>query len=158
MRDIEKIILEPIGIIHTENKKPQGTPIQPLFGKKDSLGRAEVFSKYLEGLVDLGGFSHIILIYAFHLSKEYRMTVTPFLDDHPRGLFATRAPRRPNPIGISVVELVEVNANSVTFRSPDMVDGTPLFDIKPYVPDFDSIQAHRIGWLKGKIGSRTGGR
>jgi tRNA-Thr(GGU) m(6)t(6)A37 methyltransferase TsaA len=158
MRNIEKIILEPIGIIHTENKKPQGTPIQPLFGKKGSLGRAEVFSEYVDGLADFEGFSHMILIYAFHLSKEYRMTVTPFLDDNPRSLFATRAPRRPNPIGLSVVELVKVVDGSLSFRTPDMVDGTPLLDIKPYVPDFDSIQARRIGWLTGKIGSRAGGR
>jgi tRNA-Thr(GGU) m(6)t(6)A37 methyltransferase TsaA len=158
MPDTNKIILEPIGIIHTEDTKPQGTPIQPLFGKEGSLGRAEVFSEYVEGLTDLEGFSHIILIYAFHLSKEYRMMVTPFLDDNPRGLFSTRAPRRPNPIGISAVELVAVNDSSVVFRNPDMVDGTPLLDIKPYVPDFDSIQAQRIGWLNGKIGLKTGGR
>jgi tRNA-Thr(GGU) m(6)t(6)A37 methyltransferase TsaA len=154
MSEKDEIVLSPIGVIHTDAKGPEGVPIQPVFGDKDSLGRAEVFVEYKDGLKDLDGFSHIVLIYSFHLSRGFSLTVVPFMDETERGLFSTRAPRRPNPIGISVVELVGVEENIVSFRGPDMVDGTPLLDIKPHVPDFDSPGSTRIGWLKGRIGSR----
>jgi len=152
MPDAGDIILRPIGVIHTNNPQPEGTPIQPVFS--EGQGQAEVFVEYRNGLKDLEDFSHIILVYLFHHSKDYSLRVVPFMDEQERGLFSTRAPRRPNPIGISVVELMSVEDGTVVFKNPDMVDGTPLLDIKPYVPDFDSVDTDQIGWLEGRIGSR----
>lgn len=106
--------------------------------------------EFARGLQDLDGFSHIILIYHFHLSKGYSLTVKPFLDDIPRGVFATRAPKRPNSIGMSVVRLVRVEGSTLYIEDVDIVDSTPLLDIKPYVPEFDFRKAERIGWLTGK--------
>ncbi len=103
------------------------------------------------GLKDLSGFSHIILIYHFHASKGYVLEVKPFLDDSLRGVFATRAPRRPNPIGLSVVRLVSVEGCTLRIQDVDVLDGTPLLDIKPLVPEFDSPGVDRIGWLSGKV-------
>jgi tRNA-Thr(GGU) m(6)t(6)A37 methyltransferase TsaA len=140
----------PIGIIHTPFKTPEGTPIQPQ-GASGVEGTVEVFSEYVEGLADLQGFSHIIIIYHFHLAKPFSLQVKPFLDDKPHGLFATRAPSRPNPIGISVVELMEIDNGRLHIRGIDVVDKTPLLDIKPYVPDFDVRDATKIGWLKKKM-------
>ncbi len=150
-QDVE-ILFRPIGVVHTANKQPDGTPIQSIFG--EGLGRAEVFDEFKEGLEDLDGFSHIILLYAFHQLKSHKLKVVPFMDVQERGIFSTRSPARPNPIGISVVELVSVEDNIVIFKNPDMINGTPLLDIKPYVPELDSLTAHRIGWLEGRIGSR----
>jgi len=126
-------------------------PIQPT-GAKGIAGTIEVSQEFIEGLKDLEGFSHIILIYHFHQSQGYALSVKPFLDDNLRGVFSTRAPRRPNPIGISVVELIKVEGNMLYIENADIVDGTPLLDIKPYVPEFDSQKADRIGWLSGKAG------
>jgi len=138
-----------IGIIHSPFKTPEGTPIQPT-GATDVEGSVEIFSEYAEGLDDLAGFSHIYLIYHFHLSKKFSLKVTPFLDNRQRGLFATRAPSRPNPIGLSVVRLVGVTDGILKVRDIDVVDGTPLLDIKPYVPEFDVRNAERIGWIGQK--------
>ncbi len=141
---------EPIGVIHSPFKEPAGMPIQPL-GAQGVEGRVEVAPAYEEGLQDLSGFSHIILLYHFHCSQGYRLRVTPFLDDEPRGLFATRAPRRPNPIGLSVVRLLRVEGATLYIANVDILDGTPLLDIKPYVPDFNAIPADeeiRTGWLE----------
>lgn len=107
-------------------------------------------SAYAAGLKDLRGFSHIILLYLFHLSDGYSLEVRPFLDEEARGLFATRAPSRPSPIGISIVRLLEINGNKLVIEDVDMVDGTPLLDIKPYVPAFDHRENVRTGWLEGK--------
>jgi tRNA-Thr(GGU) m(6)t(6)A37 methyltransferase TsaA len=107
--------------------------------------------EYVEGLKDLDGFSHIILLYHFHLSRGYSLTVKPFLDDKLHGVFATRAPKRPNPIGISIVRLLSIEGNILSIKDVDIVDGTPLLDIKPYVPEFDSIQTANIGWLSDKV-------
>jgi tRNA-Thr(GGU) m(6)t(6)A37 methyltransferase TsaA len=107
----------------------------------------EVYDDYVEGLADLDGFSHIILLYHFHESSGYRLRVKPFLDNQKRGLFATRAPWRPNPIGLSVVRLVQVEGSKLTVEDVDILDNTPLLDIKPYVPEFDQRTKTRLGWL-----------
>ena len=151
---------EPIGVIHSPFTEPAGMPIQPL-GAQGVEGRAEVGAAYEEGLQDLSGFSHIILLYHFHRSRGYRLRVTPFLDDAPRGLFATRAPRRPNPIGLSVVRLLRVEGATLYIANVDILDGTPLLDIKPYVPDFNAIQAEeeiRTGWLEHRSDRANGHR
>ena len=139
----------PIGIIHSPFKTPKGSPIQPP-GADGIEGRVEVFPEYVAGLSDLQGFSHIHLIYHFHLAKSFSLHVKPFLDDKPHGLFATRAPARPNPIGISIVELTGIENGQLHIRDIDIVDKTPLLDIKPYVPDFDDRAATKIGWLEKK--------
>ena len=139
--------MTPIGTIHTPFPEPEGMPIQPA-GAIGIEGTVEILEKYQEGLKDLGGFSHIVLIYAFHRSEGFNLHVVPFMDTEPRGLFATRAPRRPNPIGISVVELDRIEGGTLLIRNVDMLDGTPLLDIKPYVPEFDSHATARTGWLE----------
>jgi len=103
-----------------------------------------------EGLKDIEGFSHLILIYSFHRSKNYSLLVKPFLDDALRGVFATRAPKRPNPIGISVVRLRKVEGRILHVEDLDILNGTPLLDIKPYVPEIDAFQTKRVGWLSKK--------
>lgn len=110
-----------------------------------------MFPHYEQGLKDLEGFSHIILLYHFHLAGEPRLTVTPFMDSIPRGIFATRSPQRPNAIGISVVRLIKIEKNILCIQDIDIVDGTPLLDIKPYVQDFDRSDGVRIGWLEDNI-------
>ncbi|MCP4568910.1 MAG: tRNA (N6-threonylcarbamoyladenosine(37)-N6)-methyltransferase TrmO [FCB group bacterium] len=145
------ITMHPIGYIHTPYTDPKGAPIQPRYGDKVS-GTVEILPEYAEGLSDLDGFSHIYLLFHLHLSSEYKLKVTPFLDDQLRGVFATRAPRRPNPIGLSLVRLIKIESNILHIENPDMVDGTPLLDIKPYVSAFEDIGDHRIGWLTGKAG------
>ena len=137
----------PIGIIHSPHKIPQGSPIQPS-AAEGIEGHIEVFPEFAGGLEDLTGFSHIFIIYHFHLSKKFSLKVKPFLDDNQRGLFATRAPSRPNPIGISVVRLVEIIERTLRIQNVDVVDRTPLLDIKPYVPAFDVHTVEKIGWLE----------
>ena len=136
-----------IGVIRTPFKEIQGMPIQPT-GAHGILGTVEVFPDYAPGLKDLNGFSHIILIYHFHEARESRPTVTPFLDSQPRGVFSTRAPNRPNPIGLSVVKLLGIGGPQLYIENVDILDGTPLLDIKPYVPEFDHFPADRVGWLE----------
>ena len=126
-------------------------PIQPA-GAKGVAGTVEINPEYREGLSDLEGFSHVILIYHFHLSEGYSLRVKPFLDKKLRGVFSTRAPRRPNPIGLSVVRLIGVEDSTLHIENVDIVDGTPLLDIKPYVSGLDGIEAERTGWLSGKTG------
>lgn len=138
---------KPIGIIHSPFKVPKGTPIQPESARRIK-GTVEVFPDYVEGLKDVEGFSHIILIYHFHLSKKVKLAATPFMDDEKRGVFAMRGPSRPNPIGVSVVRLIDVKGNILHIQDVDIVDGTPLLDIKPYVPEFDIRDAKKIGWLE----------
>lgn len=140
------ITYHPIGTIRTPYKKKEGMPIQPS-SEEESKGTVEVDPKYQDGLRDLEGFSHIYLIYHFHRSKGYSLLVTPFLDDKPHGLFCTRAPSRPNGIGISVVKLNRVDENILQVENIDILDGTPLLDIKPYIPDFDAPEAERMGWI-----------
>ncbi|MGB9177181.1 MAG: tRNA (N6-threonylcarbamoyladenosine(37)-N6)-methyltransferase TrmO [Methanoregula sp.] len=137
----------PIGIIHTPFTDITGMPIQPT-GARGIRGSVRIFQEYAEGLRDLEGFSHLFLIYTFHRCPSYQLTVTPFLDTTPRGVFATRAPRRPNAIGLSTVRLIEVNGTTLVIEDVDILDGTPLLDLKPYVPAFDSYPDASSGWLE----------
>ncbi|MGW8161022.1 MAG: tRNA (N6-threonylcarbamoyladenosine(37)-N6)-methyltransferase TrmO [Desulfobulbales bacterium] len=148
-----KIEFTPIGIIHSPFTEPEKMPIQPA-GAKRVKGSVEVFEQYRPGLQDLNGFSHIILLYCFHRSRGFNLKVIPFLDTVHRGLFATRAPRRPNPIGLSIVRLDGVDDGVLRISNIDVLDNTPLLDIKPYVPDFDAQDKVRTGWLEeisGKV-------
>ena len=144
-----KIELKPIGIIHSPYKTKEEVPTQAYLS--DKVGEVEVFKKYEDGLKDIDGFSHIIIIYSFHKSKGYSLHVKPFLDDVSRGLFATRTPNRPNPIGISNVRLLERRGNILKIKGMDVIDNTPLIDIKPFVPRFDDRERVRFGWLEEKL-------
>jgi tRNA-Thr(GGU) m(6)t(6)A37 methyltransferase TsaA len=143
-------MLKPIGVVHTPFKDKKGMPIQGGL-HPDVKGKIEVYKEYMEGLLDLEGFSHIILLYVFHKSDGYTLKQKPFLDDMEHGVFAIRSPKRPNPIGMTVVRLDKIEDNILHVSRVDMLDGTPLLDIKPYVPDFDQRENVRIGWLEGKI-------
>jgi tRNA-Thr(GGU) m(6)t(6)A37 methyltransferase TsaA len=145
------ISYEPIGIIHSPFAGIESVPIQPT-AAIGIRGTAEVFAEFAAGLKDLEGFSHIILLYHFHRITQSRLLVTPFLDQKARGVFATRAPTRPNPIGLSVVRLLNVEANVLQVENVDIVDGSPLLDVKPYVPEFDHYEAERTGWLAAARG------
>ena len=147
---MNEIRYKPIGIIRSPFKEPRGMPIQPA-GARDIEGTVEIASEYVEGLKDIEGFSHIILIYHFHLSAGYLLKVEPYMDKESHGVFATRAPSRPNPIGISVVRLVKIDGNTLYIQDADIVDGTPLLDVKPYVPEFDTRKAEKIGWLEKNV-------
>ena len=149
-----EFVMRPIGIIHTPFSETTGMPIQPAFSQ--ALGRVELLPEYAQGLQDLDGFSHVILIYALDRSNGYSLLVKPFLDDVGRGLFATRHPCRPNPIGISTVRLVSVKDNMLEVEGIDVLDGTPLLDIKPYVPDFDSRAVARAGWYDDRPAGKDG--
>ena len=127
--------------------EPEGMPIQPA-GAAGVKGTVDVFEDFQAGLKDLDGFSHIILLYHFHRSHSFNLHVVPFMDSEPRGLFATRAPKRPNPIGLSVVQLDKIEAGVLHISNVDILDGTPLLDIKPYVPEFDAQIEVRTGWLE----------
>jgi tRNA-Thr(GGU) m(6)t(6)A37 methyltransferase TsaA len=137
----------PIGTIHTPFDDLEGMPIQPT-GAASVQGTIVMDREYEQGLNDLEGFSHIILLYHFHHSKGYKLMVKPFLDDHKRGLFSTRAPKRPNPIGLSIVRLMKRDKNKLYIKDIDVLNGTPLIDIKPYVPGFDTKEVTSIGWLE----------
>lgn len=139
--------IQPIGIIHTPFTDLEGMPIQPA-GAAGMAGTVELFEVYRDGIKDLDGFSHIILLYYFHRSRGFSLHVIPFMDSEPRGLFATRAPKRPNPIGLSVVRLDKIENGILYIRNVDILDGTPLLDIKPYVPAFDAQGKVRTGWLE----------
>ncbi len=143
---MNEIIYKSIGIIHSQFNTLSGMPIQPS-AAPGIKGTVEVFSDYAAGLKDIEGFSHIILLYHFHLSDGYQLEVIPFLDNKKHGIFATRAPRRPNQIGLSVVKLNEIENNILHIEKVDVVNDTPLLDIKPYVPEFDKMEDIQIGWL-----------
>ncbi len=147
---MNEIKYKPIGVVHSPFKEPKGTPIQPA-GAKNIDGTVELFPEYAEGLKDLEGFSHIILIYHFHLSKRASLKVKPYMDSEVHGVFAMRGPSRPNPVGISVVGLVRIENNILHIHDVDIVDGTPLLDIKPYVPEFDIRKVEKIGWLEKNV-------
>jgi tRNA-Thr(GGU) m(6)t(6)A37 methyltransferase TsaA len=142
-----KIAYAPIGIIRSPFTEPEGMPIQPV-GALGVKGTVEVFEDFHPGLKDLDGFSHIILLYHFHRSHTFNLHVVPFMDSKPRGLFATRAPNRPNPIGLSVLQLDKIEDGVLHVQNVDILDGTPLLDIKPYVPEFDAQAKVRTGWLE----------
>ena len=155
MEDIG-ITFRSIGIIHTPFRDLSGMPIQPS-AAEGVEGTVILDPALQEGLQDLEGFSHIILLYYFHQAGDPKLLVKPYLDDEQRGLFATRAPRRPNGIGFSIVKLLKIQGNILTVANVDILDGTPLLDIKPYIPYFDRPEADRVGWLeknKGKVGGK----
>ena len=137
----------PIGVIHTPFKERAGMPIQPS-GGCGIQGTVEVYPEFREGLSDLDGFSHIILLYCFHRIEGFKLRVVPFLDTRSRGVFSTRAPTRPNPIGLSVVRLLSLEDGILRIENVDILDDTPLLDIKPYVPEFDAQSKIRTGWLE----------
>ena len=139
------IMFQPIGVIHSEHVRPEDTPIQPIFAS-DCLGRVEVYPEYAEGLLDIEAYSHIYLIYHLHAVKETRLLTKPFLQDEVHGIFATRSPFRPNPIGLSIVQLAGREGNTLLIEGADILDGTPLLDIKPYSRRFDNISTQRNGW------------
>jgi len=143
--DPQDIVLRPIGVVHSSHKKLEETPIQPAFAE-GVKAEVEVFAEYREGLRDLEGYSHIYLIYYFHRAPAPKLTVIPYLQDTPRGLFATRAPCRPNAIGLSLVRLLKIENGILHVEDMDVLDGTPLLDIKPYVSRFDSCEDARCGW------------
>lgn len=138
--------MRPIGVIHSPFTEESKTPIQP--SRSQAVGKIELFPQFADGLQDIEGFSHLILIYVFHRSSGYSLQVTPFLDDKRRGLFATRYPRRPNPIGLSTVRLLSQDVNVLEIEGVDVLDGTPLLDIKPYMPEFDIRTDVRSGWYE----------
>ena len=142
---MENINFRQIGTIHTPFREAAGMPIQPP-GAKGANGRVEVFPEYSDGLKDIEGFSHIILLFYFHKSEGFKLQVSPFLEQEIHGVFAVRAPRRPNPVGISIVKLERREGNILFIDNPDIIDGTPLLDIKPYIPDFDSYPDAVPGW------------
>ena len=140
------IELRPIGVIHTSFREATGTPIQAAFAN-GAEGVVEVNAEYAAGLKDLAGFERVWLVYWFDRAAGCRLEVTPYMDTQPRGVFATRAPSRPNAIGMSPVKLERVEGNKLYIRDADMLDGTPLLDIKPYSPQFDCFAVSRSGWM-----------
>ena len=150
------VTYRPIGTIHSPFVDLRNMPIQPT-SESSAPGTAEVFPEFAEGLGDLDGFSHVILLYHLHRTRRAALSVVPFLGDRPRGLFATRAPTRPNPIGLSIVELVRIEGHRLHLANIDVLDATPLLDIKPYVPQFDRPEQVRVGWIaaaQGEVGRR----
>ena len=139
-------MINPIGVIHSPFKELEKMPIQPKSAVGE-LGRVVIFDEYVAGLQDLEGFSHIYLLYRFHECRKTKLKVIPFMDVVERGVFATRAPVRPNHIGLSVVTLQEVKGNTLIIEGVDVLDGTPLLDIKPYVAKFDQVGSSRDGWV-----------
>jgi len=154
---INEIKLKPIGMIHTPYKELKDMPIQGTFGK-NVKGTIGLFAEYQAGLKDIEGFSHLILIYYFDRSKEERLVAKPFLENQEHGIFAIRSPHRPNHIGFSIVKLEKVKGCTITFSEVDMLDITPLLDIKPYVAHFDSRTRVKSGWIDRHFKDKKGGR
>lgn len=144
-RSRDRIVHTPIGVIHTPHTRAEETPIQPTYAK-GIPGTVEVFPEYEDGLRDIEGFSYIYLIYSFHRAGTPRLSVTPYLEDEERGVFATRAPCRPNAIGISLVRLVGRDGRTLRIEDVDILDGAPLLDIKPYASRFDTREDAKSGW------------
>ena len=160
MSEAEAFTYRPIGIIHSPHTDPEATPVQGAFAR-GVRGVVEVFPPYAAGLKDLEGFSHVYLLYHFHLSCGFSLLVKPFLDVVERGLFSTRAPRRPNAIGLSIVALKGIEGRTLHVEDVDILDGTPLLDIKPYIKRFDEVRNPRCGWHEGideETAARCGGR
>jgi tRNA-Thr(GGU) m(6)t(6)A37 methyltransferase TsaA len=147
---MQTITYHSIGVIHSPLKTPAGAPLQSVSGGR-LKGTVQVFPRYVPGLKDLAGFSHVILISHLHLSGRPSLTVRPYLDNVEHGVFATRAPARPNPIGISIVKLRKIRGGTIFIQGLDLVDGTPILDLKPYVPQVDTRKAKKIGWLTQNI-------
>ena len=141
-----EITYHPIGIVHSPFKKPEGTPIQPVVAN-DTEAIIEIYPEYSEGLKDLESFSHLYILFHLHLIKGKKLTVIPFLDTIPHGVFATRSPARPNPIGLSVVSLEKIIGNNLYIKNIDILDSTPVLDIKPYISQFDVFETTKNGWF-----------
>lgn len=158
---MQGLTYRPIGIIHSKHTVAGKTPIQPVYAQ-GCKGQVEVFTEFAKGLKDLDGFSHIYLLYHFHQSPQVKLIVKPFLQDIEHGVFATRTPCRPNAIGLSVVELEKIEGRILHVNGVDIIEGTPLLDIKPYTQKFDRFDVRQSGWqdevddetahLKGKRG------
>ena len=151
MEEQHSLELKPIGIIHSPYKNTGEAPYQGY--KSEEISQIEVFKEFEEGLKDIDGFSHIIIIYWFHKSQGYHMLVKTPWDDRLHGLFTTRSPHRPCPLGLTVVELVVRENNILKVKGLDAVDGTPLLDIKPCIPVIDERSVIKLGWLEGKLGT-----
>jgi len=147
---MQQITYKPIGIIHSPFLTLNNIPIQNV-GATEEIATIEIFPEFVDGLKDLEGFSHIILLYHLHLVQNSALIVKPFMDTVPRGIFATRSPIRPNPIGFTIVKLVGINNNLLTIKHFDMLNNTPLLDMKPYISTIDEIKDSKSGWLTGKI-------
>jgi tRNA (adenine37-N6)-methyltransferase len=143
---VTAVVYEPIGYLRTPFRAIDGMPIQP-FSLNAATGTAHIDASFAAGLVSLDGFSHVILLYHLHQPMQLALTVRPFIDPRPRGVFATRAPARPNPIGLSVAPLLAIDGTTLYLDRLDMLDGTPLLDIKPYVPKADSVARATAGWI-----------
>jgi tRNA-Thr(GGU) m(6)t(6)A37 methyltransferase TsaA len=153
----ESISLTPIGVVRSEFKSRVGVPIQTA-SAPELRAALEVFPAYAAGLRDLEGFEYLILVTHMHLVAEELLEVVPFLDTATHGVFATRAPSRPNRLGLSIVRMVSIDGTTLRFEGNDMIDGTPVLDIKPYVPAFDVRQTERIGWFATRIDQLPGKR
>jgi tRNA-Thr(GGU) m(6)t(6)A37 methyltransferase TsaA len=141
--------ITPVGIIHTPHASKEACPIQPVYSS-GAIGRVELFEEYAAGLKDIEAFTHIYLLYLFDRSGQIEMVRTTFLDDEPHGIYASRHPCRPNGIGMSIVKLIARENNVLTVEGVDMLDQTPLLDIKPYIPKFDRVDSASEGWTAGK--------
>ncbi len=144
---MKNILLKPIGVVHSPYIEPKGVPIQPA-RNNNIKGSIEIFPEFAKGLKDIEGFSHIFLIYNFHLINKTSLSVIPFLDYQSRGVYSTRAPNRPNHIGLSLVSLLKVEDNILHICEFDIIDGTPILDIKPCIPDFDFTNVNKTGWFE----------
>lgn len=144
--DLDTVTFRFIGVVHSEHRDAQRTPVQPFFAKGSS-GRIEVFEPFAAGLDDLEGFSHIYVLYWLHKAGPVALRVVPFLDTEPHGIFATRSPNRPNAIGLSILRLVARSGSTLTVEDVDILDGTPVLDIKPYFARFDARDDTRSGWI-----------
>ena len=149
---MKRLVLKVIGTVHSPFRQPAGTPIQSALAQGVE-GSVEVFPEFVPGLQDLEGFERIWLLYWFDRTTAARLVVKPFLDEHERGVFATRAPCRPNPIGLSCVRLLGLDGRRLRIQGVDVLDGTPLLDIKPYVPDFDVRTNTHTGWYEVRSGA-----
>ena len=147
---MDTISYTPIGIVHTPFTTPVGMPVQSV-AAAGVAGTIELDPQWEEGLKDLETFSHLVLLTHLHQVASYSLEVVPFLDDRPHGIFATRSPRRPNPIGLSIVRLVRIAGCTLHVEDVDLVDGTPLLDIKPFVPALDNRETERIGWFADRL-------
>ena len=147
---MDTILIRPIGIVHTPHSDIKNMPIQPI-AATGIKGYIELLPEYAEGLKDMEGFSHITLVYHFHKINGYDLITIPFMDDKPHGIFACKAPKRPNAIGISTVLLLGIDGNIIHIEQVDMLDGTPLIDIKPFYPRYDNRENVTTGWLEKNI-------
>lgn len=145
-----RLWLEPIGLAHSRFTSQPGVPVQPPYAGPEDVGTIEVYERFAAGLADLEGFERIWVISWLHRTGPVRLRVIPYLEERERGLFATRAPSRPNPIGISAVRLLRVQSNILHVADLDLLDGTPVLDLKPYAPTFDAFPGCRQGWLEGR--------